>query len=1764
MATINGDGSDNTLNGTGDADDITGGAGNDTITAGGGDDVIDGGSPTLTSTDLFLDWTDEGIDGDSVATGFTQNTGGINVAVSFANGGTGTSATVEQDATYVETGEPFDPNSGLGLIGNGNGRAWTTTLDFSAVGGSGFADTVENVTFRLQDIDQRGWQDVLTVNAFDADGNPVQVTLTPAGDDTVSGNTVTAGASATAATNAQGSVLVTIQGPVASVEIIYENAGTGGQLLYVTDVHFQATATDDDTIFGEAGNDTISGGFGNDIIDGGADNDTLDGGSGNDTLIGGSGNDTLIGGAGNDDLSGGANNDTLDGGDGNDILDGGAGRDTLTGGSGDDTLTGGFGSDTLTGGDGADTLDGGADNDTFFAGGGDTIIGGETGTDTNDELIVNDVASVSFDPSNSENGTVFFNDGTSATFTGIETLTVNGGADGIVSGTGDDDVIDADFVDENLEQVDNNDGMLGTTGDEDNIQAGTGDDTVYAGAGDDIVVGGPETLTTANENLSWIEQGAGTNVAGGFTQDTGFASITVSITNDGAMNQSNIDTSTQYTDAGASEPFSTNSSLALGGDGGPNVATVDFSSDRPLENVSFRINDIDSDAWQDIVTVNAFDADGNAIPVTLTAAGNDTITGQTASGGAGNDSQEDANGSVLVNIAGPVSSFEVIYQNGSNGGQITYITDVHFEATDTDVDTLHGDQGGDTLSGGAGDDTIFGDQLAVDPADFASGTGGTATTVIFDNQSPYAVDLARIDDTGTVVPIAAIPAGSSFSSASTTQTNWILLDPESGDILELYEAPADGSTLVFSSSGADTLDGGSGDDTLSGDFGNDTIDGGTGDDTIDGGSGDDTIDGGADDDTITGGSGNDTIAGGDGDDVIDGGADSDTIAGGAGADNISGGSGNDTLSGGDGADTLDGGAGDDAILSADDATGGAAGSSDPNFGDIVTGGEGDDIIFANGSDVVDGGEDGDGSDIDTLNVTNVASIQYQDAGGANVGFVTEQGVVTFNDGSTLSFTNIESVVNLALDGYVEGTAGDDTIDTSYAGDPDGDLVDNNDEVLPGEGAQDDIILAGDGDDTILAGAGDDEIYGDTAALPSAPDGTGGSSEDPWVYEYYDLDPAGEPANLAAAGFTLNGGRDHADTPTATGVASSITPTDYDTADDFALKFSSELTVTTGGTYTFSTSSDDGSKVFINGVEVVDNDGLHGTATASGSITLPPGEHLVEIIYFENNGGNTLSGTISGPDTGGSAVDLASYPPLMQPGLNTGSGNDTIDGEGGNDTIFGEGGDDTIQGGSGADTIDGGDGDDTIFGDAADGSSDPVVQTTENFEGGASGWTDNTTTDGGPNLSEFLGRFGGSGGAEDVSKTFAVDPTAEYAVFEFDFYELDSWNPSDDFRIFIEGEEVFVGSFDETTPDSYTATATLADGREVTIDIGSSTPSNLGFSASDDEIHPVRITVENPGPSVTLGFGATLSADVDNESYGIDNLVVSTAQDASNDDVINGGAGNDTIDGGDGADTINAGDDADYIIAGSGDVIDGGEGGDDNDTLFLGDFGATVVYDGANPENGTVTFSDGTTATFMNIENVVPCFTPGSFVMTKDGPKLVEQLKVGDLVATRDNEFQAIRWIGKKFVNAGALACAPHLRPVRLRADTIAPNVPDRDMTVSPQHRMIIENAATQLLLGEEQVLVKAKHLTHKPGISVVEPEEGVTYIHVMFDQHEVILVDNAWTESFQPGDLIASDASDEVFEELLELFPELAGKDGRRQYHSARLSAKPFEVLLIT
>lgn len=468
MANITGTNANNTLNGTNSADTITGLNGNDTINAGGGNDNVVAGPATQVNTPLHLNWAAAGADEASIAGGFTQNTGGVNATVTYTDNGGGTGFTVESsDTQYRATGEPFSTTSAGSLAGTGLGPTSTVGVSFAGVAGQGFQNEVTNVSFRLNDIDSGGWQDIVTIRAFDAAGNPVTLTITPAGNDTVSGNTITAGPTSDNTNSAQGSALITIPGPVQRFEIIYSNGSTAGQVLNITNIHFQAQPVDNDSVAGGAGNDTIDGGWGNDFLNGEDGADSLIGGLGNDTLLGGTGIDTLSGGDGNDSLDGGSENDLLSGGAGVDTILGGLGNDTVDGGTEADSIDGGDGDDSLFGGAGvfADTILGGIGNDTIDGGDGDDSLNGGDGTDS----ILGGLGNDSIDGG--------LGDDTVLGGAGADTILGMGGADSLDGGDGNDSIV-------------GDDNANSASGGNDTIQGGAGDDTIDGGDRSDLLYGG--------------------------------------------------------------------------------------------------------------------------------------------------------------------------------------------------------------------------------------------------------------------------------------------------------------------------------------------------------------------------------------------------------------------------------------------------------------------------------------------------------------------------------------------------------------------------------------------------------------------------------------------------------------------------------------------------------------------------------------------------------------------------------------------------------------------------------------------------------------------------------------------------------------------------------------------------------------------------------------------------------------------------------------------------------------------------------------------------------------------------------------------------------------------------------------------------------------------------------------------------------------------------------------------------------------------------
>lgn len=74
---------------------------------------------------------------------------------------------------------------------------------------------------------------------------------------------------------------------------------------------------------------------------------------------------------------------------------------------------------------------------------------------------------------------------------------------------------------------------------------------------------------------------------------------------------------------------------------------------------------------------------------------------------------------------------------------------------------------------------------------------------------------------------------------------------------------------------------------------------------------------------------------------------------------------------------------------------------------------------------------------------------------------------------------------------------------------------------------------------------------------------------------------------------------------------------------YALQFDGFIKIDKDGIYHFSTVSDDGSKLFIDNEEIVNNDGEHGSVEAFGDAALKKGYHKIKVIYFDGGGGNEL-------------------------------------------------------------------------------------------------------------------------------------------------------------------------------------------------------------------------------------------------------------------------------------------------------------------------------------------------------------------------------------------------------------------------------------------------------------------------------------------------------------------------------------------------------------
>lgn len=1071
-------------------------------------------------------------------------------------------------------------------------------------------------------------------------------------------------------------------------------------------------------------------------------------------------------------------------------------------------------------------------------------------------------------------------------------------------------------------------------------------------------------------------------------------------------------------------------------------------------------------------------------------------------------------------------------------------------------DSIEAGAGNDLVQAGVGDDTVFGgagnDALeGNDGNDSIVGGNGNSTltggegrdTITGGGQSVIYGDLPTESD----LPDQAYPGLYTSDANPTNNTDLIY--------------GGDGGAQIYGGDDADTIFGGTGADNISGGVDDDTITSGAGNDSVLGGEGDDTVDGGAGDDTIYGeGAGNpspeladdagdlvannnrDALSGGLGNDIIFGGDDDDTLNGGAGADALNGGLDDDLVNGDAGNDALVGGQGNDTIVGGADR-------------DVITGG--------NAGDVVDGSETGD--DFDTLDLRGLGplTVAYDPTN-------AENGVVTFRDAAgaptgTMGFTNIENVLV-----------------TNNTPDAVNDLA-----TTPEDTAINIPVLNNDSDPN------GDPLTVTTATAPNGsvvinPNGTlsytpNPNFNGPDVITYTITDPAGN-TDTATVAVTVTpvpdapeANPDTATTPQGTPVTIPVLANDTDpdgtapTILGTPTSPNGTVTVNPNGTISFTPTPGFVGPATIT-YTITDPTGLTDTSTVTVNVTPvttapdgivrgTAGDNLIDRAYidpFDTDRVDARDALLPGDAPNDDRILAGAGNDTVLAGrgddsVEGGDGNDLVRGGQGDDTLFGQAGNDTIRGDSGNDSIIGGDGRDSVRG----GTGDDVIDTSGSGvplpDRGYPGLYPADT-----NPTNDLDTVFGGQGNDTIT-------TGDDADLIYGGFGNDSINGGfdDDTISGNQGNDTIIGG--EGSDDIY-----AGQGNDLVYGgLGPTFPDSINIPDTAGDLVP-----DNGRDDIFGGMGNDTIFGLDDDDTidgGQGNDLIDGGVD---DDLIRGNVGNDTITGGQGIDTMSGGNDRDTFVVGTGvnaigDVINGNEGGDDFDTLDLRGSGPfSIVYAADNPENGVVTFRDPTTnaptgtLAFTNIENVIPCFTPGTMIATPKGEVAAEYLKAGDKIITRDNGIQEIRWVGQKAMGWRDLHVNPHLKPVLIRQGSLGNGLPERDMLVSPNHRVLVANDRTALYFDEHEVLVAAKHLVSSAGIAAVD-SVGTTYIHFMLDRHEVVLSNGAWTESFQPGDYTLKGMGNAQRNEIFELFPDLKTEAGLQDYQAARRTLKRHEALLL-
>ncbi len=174
--------------------------------------------------------------------------------------------------------------------------------------------------------------------------------------------------------------------------------------------------------------------------------------------------------------------------------------------------------------------------------------------------------------------------------------------------------------------------------------------------------------------------------------------------------------------------------------------------------------------------------------------------------------------------------------------------------------------------------------------------------------------------------------------------------------------------------------------------------------------------------------------------------------------------------------------------------------------------------------------------------------------------------------------------------------------------------------------------------------------------------------------------------------------------------------------------------------------------------------------------------------------------------------------------------------------------------------------------------------------------------------------------------------------------------------------------------------------------------------------------------------------------------------------------------------------------------------------------------------------------------VVTGLTADAQLRTPCGERRVENIRPGDLIVTRGGGLQPVRMVWTRTLSLAERQEDPSCVPVCLGPRVVGPMMPQRSLTLAPDHRILVP---AHLLsdVGGQGGLMKARDLvTLSEGADLDRDTADITLYNIVFDKPQVIMASGLPVETYHVCPDRLGDVPEGAREALMRLFPVLRGK----------------------